>query len=318
MGNSLRQTPIRQRTLRDSVTVCGIGLHSGRRAQMTLRPAAPGNGVVFRRTDIEHAPDIPARHDFIADTRLGTSLASGKARVATVEHLLSALAGTGVDNAFVDLDGPEVPALDGSASAFVLLVEEAGIEEQEAPRGHIRILEPVRVRQGRHWAALKPGEGYTLSYQGDFAHPHFARGGQAHEFQFSSSAYIEQISRARTFGFLHEVAAMRRHGLALGGGLHNAVVFDDYRVVNEGGLRYANEPIRHKLLDAVGDLYLLGRPLIGEYRCFGSGHTLNALLVKELMQRERAWEEVTCPAQAAAASGKPLAAGGFGPVTEPG
>ena len=276
---------------------------------MTLRPAAPGNGVVFRRMDMPDAPYVPARHDFIVDTRLGTTLGRGEARVATVEHLLSALAGTGIDNAWVDLDGPEVPALDGSASAFVLLVEEAGVEEQETTRNYIRVLEEVRVEQGRHWAALLPGEGYTLSYQGDFAHPAFARGGQAHEFEFSSGAYIEQISRARTFGFLHEVATMRRHGLALGGGLHNAVVFDDYRVVNEGGLRYANEPIRHKLLDAVGDLSLLGRPLIGKYRCFGSGHTLNARLIRELMQRASAWEDVAGVAQEAGALPGPGVAG---------
>ena len=276
---------------------------------MTLRPAAPGNGVVFRRMDMPDAADVPAHHDFIVDTRLGTTLGRGEARVATVEHLLSALAGTGIDNAWVDLDGPEVPALDGSASAFVLLVEEAGVEEQETPRSYIRVLEEVRVEQGRHWAALLPGEGYTLTYQGDFAHPAFARGGQAHEFEFSSGAYIEQISRARTFGFLHEVATMRRHGLALGGGLHNAVVFDDYRVVNEGGLRYANEPIRHKLLDAVGDLSLLGRPLIGKYRCFGSGHTLNARLIRELMQRASAWENVAGVAQEAGALPGPGVAG---------
>lgn len=276
---------------------------------MTLRPAAPGNGVVFRRMDMPDAADVPAHHDFIVDTRLGTTLGRGEARVATVEHLLSALAGTGIDNAWVDLDGPEVPALDGSASAFVLLVEEAGVEEQETPRSYIRVLEEVRVEQGRHWAALLPGEGYTLTYQGDFAHPAFARGGQAHEFEFSSGAYIEQISRARTFGFLHEVATMRRHGLALGGGLHNAVVFDDYRVVNEGGLRYANEPIRHKLLDAVGDLSLLGRPLIGKYRCFGSGHTLNARLIRELMQRASAWEDVAGVAQEAGALPGPGVAG---------
>lgn len=279
---------------------------------MTLRPAAPNNGVVFRRADIADAPDIPARHDFIVDTRLGTTLGSGNARVATVEHLLSALAGTGIDNAWVDLTGPEVPALDGSASAFVLLVEEAGVEDQETPRTYIRVLEEIRVEQGRHWAALSPGEGYTLSYQGDFAHPAFARSGQAHEFKFSAGSYIEQISRARTFGFLHEVAAMRRHGLALGGGLHNAVVFDDYRVLNEGGLRYANEPIRHKLLDAVGDLSLLGRPLIGRYRCFGSGHTLNVRLITELMQRSSAWREVAGVSDGTDASRRPETAGRFG------
>ena len=316
MGESIRQALVRQKTLRGTVTVCGIGLHSGRKAQMTLRPAAPNNGVVFRREDMSGAPDIPARHDFIVDTRLGTTLGIGEARVATVEHLLSALAGMGVDNAWVELDGPEVPALDGSASAFVLLVEEAGVEEQETPRSHIRVLEEVRVEQGRHWAALSPGEGFTLSYRGDFAHPAFARGGQAHEFEFSTGAYVEQISRARTFGFLHEVATMRRHGLALGGGLHNAVVFDDYRVVNEGGLRYANEPIRHKLLDAVGDLYLLGRPLIGRYRCFGSGHTLNARLVKELMKRASAWEEVTEVAARTGALRQPGLAGHLDSITE--
>lgn len=300
MRNSNWPALVRQRTLRGSVSVCGIGLHSGQKAQMTLRPAAANNGVVFCRTDLPGAPDIPARHDYIVDTRLGTTLGSGGAQVATVEHLLSALAGTGIDNAWVDLDGPEVPALDGSASAFVLLVEEAGVEEQETPRSYIRVLEEVRVEQGRHWAALEPGEGYSLSYQSDFVHPVLARGGLAHSFEFSTSAYIEQISRARTFGFLHDVAAMRRNGLALGGGLQNAVVFDDYRVMNEGGLRYANEPIRHKLLDAVGDLYLLGRPLIGKFRCFGSGHALNARLAAEFMSRSSAWEETGCVAAGAA------------------
>lgn len=275
---------------------------------MTLRPAAPNTGVIFRRADLPDAPDIPARHDYVVDTRLGTTLGRGDARVATVEHLLSALAGTGVDNAWVELDGPEVPALDGSASAFVLLVEEAGVEAQETPRSYIRVLERVRVEQGRHWAALEPGEGYSLSYQGDFAHPVFARGGLAHSLEFSTGAYVEQISRARTFGFLHDVAAMRRNGLALGGGLHNAVVFDEYRVVNEGGLRYANEPIRHKLLDAVGDLYLLGRPLIGKYLCFGSGHTMNARLITELMSRSRAWEEVSYVAEGTGGSYRPVPA----------
>ena len=260
---------------------------------MTLRPAAPNTGVVFRREDLAGTPDVPARHDYIVDTRRGTTLGRDGASVATVEHLLSAMAGMGVDNAWVGLDGPEVPALDGSASAFVLLIEEAGLQEQESPKKFVRVLEEVRVQQGRHWAALAPGEGFNLCYQGDFSHPVFARGGLAYSFDFSTTGYVEQISRARTFGFLHEVAAMRRHGLALGGGLHNAVVFDDYRVVNEGGLRYANEPIRHKLLDAVGDLYLLGRPLIGKFLCFGSGHTLNARLVTELMNRSSAWEEVT-------------------------
>ena len=305
MESFARQTDVWQRTLRSSVSVCGIGLHSGRKARMTLRPAAPNTGVVFRREDLAAAPDVPARHDFIVDTRRGTTLGREGATVATVEHLLSALAGMGVDNAWVDLDGPEVPALDGSSSAFVLLIEEAGLQEQESPRRFVRVLEEVRVEQGRHWAALAPGEGFSLCYQGDFSHPVFARGGLAYSFDFSTTAYIEQISRARTFGFLHEVAAMRRHGLALGGSLHNAVVFDDYRVVNEGGLRYANEPIRHKLLDVVGDLYLLGRPLIGKFLCFGSGHTLNARLVAELMRRSAAWEEVTASPGGARVTGLP-------------
>lgn len=300
----------RQRTLRGSVSVCGIGLHSGRPARMTLRPAAPGTGVMLRREDLAGSPDIPARHDFIVDTRLSTTLGRDGATVATVEHLLSALCGMGVDNAWVDLHGPEVPALDGSASAFVVLIEEAGVEEQESPRRYIRVLEEVRVQQDRHWAVLAPGEGFSLRYQGDFEHPAFARGGLDCRFEFSTAGYIEQVSRARTFGFLRDVAAMRRHGLALGGSLRNAVVFDDYRVVNEGGLRYANEPIRHKLLDAIGDLYLLGRPLIGKFRCFGSGHALNARLAGELMRRASAWEEVAAVPGGARLSGQPgLAAG---------
>ncbi len=292
MTNFSQHSGLRQHTLRGSVSVSGIGLHSGRRAQLTLRPAAPNTGVVFRRMDLDGESEVPARYDFIVDTLRGTTLGSGRATAATVEHLLSALAGLGVDNVWVDLDGPEVPALDGSASAFVLLIEEAGLEQQESLRSYIRVLEEVRVEQGRHWAALAPGEGFSLHYEGDFAHPAFARGGLAHSLEFSSSAYIEQISRARTFGFLSEVAAMRKHGLALGGSLQNAVVFDRYRAMNEGGLRYSNEPIRHKLLDAVGDLYLLGRPLIGRFHCFGSGHALNARLIQELMNRSSAWEEL--------------------------
>ena len=317
MGSFAPKSIVRQRTLRGSVSVCGIGLHSGRTARMTLRPAAANDGVVFRRTDLAGSPGISAHHEFIVDTRRGTTLGRDGATVATVEHLLSAFAGMGVDNAWVDLDGPEVPALDGSASAFVLIVEEAGLEEQESPRRYLRVLEEVRVEQGPHWASLLPGDGFSLSYQGDFSHPVFARGGLAHTLEFSTAAYIEQISRARTFGFMHEVEAMRRHGLALGGNLRNAVVFDDYRVVNEGGLRYANEPIRHKLLDAVGDLYLLGRPLIGQFVCLGSGHTLNALLVKELMSRSSAWEEVTAswpPTEQAPTSGL---AGRLDRLTEP-
>ncbi|MCY4156246.1 MAG: UDP-3-O-acyl-N-acetylglucosamine deacetylase [Gammaproteobacteria bacterium] len=282
----------RQRTLRGTVSVSGIGLHSGRRARLALRPAAPNTGIVFQRVDLEGESEIPARYDFIVDTLRGTTLGRGEAKAATVEHLLSALAGMSIDNAWIDLEGPEVPALDGSASAFVLLIEEAGLEQQESPRRYVRVLEEVRVEQGRHWAALAPGEGFSLHYQGDFTHPALARGGLAHRLEFSSTAYIEQISRARTFGFLNEVAAMRRHGLALGGNLGNAVVFDNYRAMNEGGLRYSNEPIRHKLLDAVGDLYLLGRPLIGRFDCFGSGHALNARLIQELMSRSSAWEEV--------------------------
>ena len=299
-----------QRTLRGPVTVSGIGLHSGRRARLTLRPAAPNTGVVFRRVDLDGANEVPARYDFITDTLRGTTLGRGRATAATVEHLLSALAGLGVDNAWAELEGPEVPALDGSASGFVLLIEEAGLEEQDSPRNYIRVLDEVRVEQGRHWAALAPGEGFSLHYQGDFAHPAFAEAGLVHGLEFSPNAYIEQISRARTFGFLHEVAAMRRQGLALGGSLKNAVVFDAYRPMNPGGLRYSNEPIRHKLLDAVGDLYLLGRPLIGRFHCFGSGHALNARLIQELMRRSQAWETVAASAAGAPISARPALAKG--------
>ncbi len=293
MSSSFRCYGVRQHTLRGAVSVSGVGLHSGRRARLTLRPAAPNTGVMFRRVDLDGGREVPARHDFVSGTLRGTTLGREGATAATVEHLLSALAGMGVDNVWADLDGPEVPALDGSASAFVLLIEEAGLEAQESPRSYIRVREEVRVEQGRHWAALAPGEDFSLHYQGDFAHPAFARGGLSCSLEFSRTAYIEQISRARTFGFLHEVAAMRKHGLALGGSLQNAVVFDSYRPINEGGLRYSNEPVRHKLLDAVGDLYLLGKPLIGRFHCFGSGHSLNVRLIRELMSRSSAWEEVS-------------------------
>lgn len=310
MSNFCEREANRQCSLRGSVSVSGIGLHSGRRARLTLRPAAPNTGIVFRRADLDGENEIPARHDFIVDTLRGTTLGRGRAKAATVEHLLSALAGMGVDNAWVDLEGPEVPALDGSASAFVLLIEEAGLEEQESARRYLRVLEEVRVEQGRHWAALAPGDGFSLHYKGDFAHPALTRGGLTHSFEFSGAAYIEQISRARTFGFLNEVAAMRKHGLALGGSLGNAVVFDNYRALNEGGLRYANEPIRHKLLDAVGDLYLLGRPLIGRFHCFGSGHALNARLIQEFLSRSSAWEEAAAMPAGQAPSVRPVPAQG--------
>jgi UDP-3-O-[3-hydroxymyristoyl] N-acetylglucosamine deacetylase len=280
---------IRQRTLKNVIRATGVGLHSGTKVYLTLRPAPVDTGIVFRRTDLDEAVEIPARCEFVSDTRLSTTLARGEARVATVEHLLSAFAGLGVDNARVDVSAPEVPIMDGSAGPFVFLIQSAGIQEQNAPKRFIRIRKSIQVEDGDKWARLDPFDGFRVSFTIDFDHPVFRDRSQSISLDFSKSSFVREVSRARTFGFMREVELLRENQLALGGSLDNAVVVDDYRILNEEGLRYEDEFVKHKVLDAVGDLYLLGHGLIGAFNGFKSGHALNNRLLKTLMADRTAW-----------------------------
>jgi UDP-3-O-[3-hydroxymyristoyl] N-acetylglucosamine deacetylase len=270
----------RQRTLKSLVSASGVGLHTGQKVRITLRPAPVDTGVVFRRVDLPSPVDIPARAELVGEARLASTLVKGSVKVHTVEHLMSALGGMGVDNAYVDLDAPELPIMDGSASPFVLLLQQAGIEEQAAPKQFLRVARRVEVKDGDKWARLDPYDGFRLSFSIEFRHPVIERSTQAVTVDFAETSYLKEIARARTFGFMHEVEELRDSGLALGGGLDNAVVLDEYRVLNSEGLRFADEFIRHKLLDAVGDLYLLGRPLIGAFTAHKSGHALNNRLLR--------------------------------------
>ena len=284
---------LRQRTLKSLIRASGVGLHTGQKVRMTLRPAPPETGVVFRRVDLPTPVDIPARADAVGETRLSSCLVRDGAKVYTVEHLMSALGGLGVDNVFVDLDAPEVPIMDGSASPFVLLIQQAGIEQQRAPKRFLRVTRRVEVTDGDKWARLEPYEGYRLSFSIDFRHPVIERSTQSVVIDFADNAYLKEIARARTFGFMHEVESLRESGLALGGGLENAVVLDEYRVLNAEGLRFADEFIRHKLLDAVGDLYLLGKPLLGAFSAHKSGHALNNRLLRAALAQPGALETVS-------------------------
>ncbi|MBM5812337.1 MAG: UDP-3-O-acyl-N-acetylglucosamine deacetylase [Gammaproteobacteria bacterium] len=282
-----------QRTLRNPIRASGVGLHSGRKALMVLRPAAGNTGIVFRRVDLDPPVDIPARATCVTETTLGTTLSAGGADAGTVEHLLSALAGLGIDNAIVELTAPEVPIMDGSAGPFVFLLQSAGIEEQVAAKRFIRVRRTVEVRDGDKWARLDPHEGFRVNLEIEFDHPVFRRHGQRATMDFSSGAFLREVSRARTFGFMRDLEALRARNLALGGTLDNAIVLDDYRILNEDGLRYEDEFVRHKILDAIGDLYLLGHSLIGEFTGFKSGHALNNRLLRALLADATAWEEVT-------------------------
>ena len=284
---------LRQRTLKSIVSATGVGLHTGQKVRMSLRPAQPDSGIVFRRLDLPGAADIPARADLVGETRLCSCLVSGAVKIYTIEHLMSALGGLGVDNAYVDLDAAEMPIMDGSASPFVLLIQQAGIVEQQAPKRFLRVLRTVEVKDGDKWARLEPFEGYKLSFSIEFRHPVIERSTQSVEVNFAETSYLKEIARARTFGFMHEVEDLRDSGLALGGGLDNAVVLDEYRVLNADGLRFADEFIRHKLLDAIGDLYLLGKPLLGAFSAHKSGHALNNRLLRALLAEARALETVT-------------------------
>ena len=284
---------LRQRTLKSLISATGIGLHTGKKVNLTLRPAQPETGVVFRRVDLPSAADIPARPELVGDTRLSSCLVKGEAKVHTIEHLMSALAGLGIDNVYIDLDGPEVPIMDGSAAPFVLLLQQAGIEEQPAPKRFVRVKRRVEVRDGDKWARLDPYEGLRFSFSIVFNHPVIDRTGQSVEVDFARTSYLKEIARARTFGFMQDVEALRESGLALGGGLDNAVVLDEYRVLNAEGLRFADEFIRHKVLDAIGDVYILGKPLLGAFSAHKSGHALNNKLLRALLADEGAWELAT-------------------------
>ncbi|MBT8131098.1 MAG: UDP-3-O-acyl-N-acetylglucosamine deacetylase [Gammaproteobacteria bacterium] len=294
---------IRQSTLRNSIRATGIGLHTGKKVFMTLRPAAPDTGIVFRRTDLQPAVDIPARADLVGETFLGTTLTQGDARVTTVEHLLSAMAGLGIDNVYVDLSAGEVPIMDGSAGPFVFLLQSAGIEQQDAPKRFFRIRKSVRVEDGDRWAEFHPHDGYRLEFEIEFDHPVFKRHTQRGAIDFSTTAFLREISRARTFGFMSDAEKLRKKNLTLGGNMDNAVVLDEYRVLNEDGLRYEDEFVKHKILDAIGDVYLLGRSLIGNFRGFKSGHGLNNQLLLATLADSQAWEEVTFEDESAAPAG---------------
>ena len=283
---------LRQRTLKSLVSASGVGLHTGAKVRLTLRPAPADTGVVFRRVDLAQPVDIPARADLVGEARLASTLVQGEVKIHTVEHLMSALAGLGVDNVYVDLDAPEVPIMDGSASPFVLLLQQAGLEEQGAPKRFIRVMRPVEVKEGDKWARLDPHEGFKLSFSINFRHPVIESSTQSVTIDFAETSYLKEIARARTFGFMHDIEDLRESGLALGGGLDNAVVLDEFRVLNAEGLRFADEFIRHKLLDAIGDLYLLGKPLLGAYSAHKSGHALNNRLARAVLADASALEPV--------------------------
>jgi len=287
----------RQRTIKQLVKTTGVGLHSGRRVELTLRPAAPNTGIVFHRIDLPEVVDLPAQAGMVKDTRMASVLGQGAARVSTVEHLMSALAGLGIDNLHVDLTAEEVPIMDGSAATFVYLLRSAGIEEQAVPKQFLRVLKPVEIREGEgdqaKWARLEPHEGFSLAISIDFQHPAIDSTASFAEIDFATHSYVKEIARARTFGFVNEVEALRSAGLARGGSLDNAIVMDEYRVLNVDGLRYDDEFVKHKILDAVGDLYLIGKPLVARYVACKSGHAINNQLVRALLAQQDAWELVT-------------------------
>jgi len=290
---------LRQRTIKARVSTAGVGLHSGQRVELTMRPAAPDTGIVFRRVDLDAPVEIRARADRVTDTRMASTLTAADdgpgaaVRVATVEHLMSALAGLGIDNLYVDVTAPEIPILDGSAGSFVFLLQSVGVVEQNAPKRFVRVRRPVEVRDGDKWARLEPHDGFRLRFAIEFGHPAIDATGQDYEIDFARTSYVKEIARARTFGFVHDVEALRSAGLAQGGSLENAIVMDEYRVLNADGLRYDDEFVKHKILDAIGDLYLIGHPLLAAYSAYKSGHALNNHLLRELLADPAAYEIVT-------------------------
>ncbi len=298
---------IEQRTIKTLTRAVGVGLHSGQRVELTLRPAAIDTGIVFRRVDLPQPVDIPVSAQAVSDTRMASTISSGSAKVHTVEHLMSAFAGLGLDNLYIDITAEEVPILDGSAASFVYLLQSAGIVKQRAARKFVRVLRPVEVREGEgaqgKWARLEPYHGYKLRFEIDFAHPAVDSTGQCVEFDLSANNYVRDIARARTFGFTRDVEMMRCRGVALGGSLDNAIVLDEYRVLNSEGLRYDDEFAKHKILDAMGDLYLLGRPLLASYTAYRSAHALNNLLLRALLEQPDAFEELTFERESAAPAG---------------
>ena len=286
-----------QRTLKALTRAVGVGLHSGERVELTLRPAPPDTGIVFRRVDLPQPVDIPVNAQSVTDTRLASTISRGDAKVRTIEHLMSACAGLGLDNLYIDITAEEVPILDGSASSFVYLLQSAGIELQKAPKKFLRVLKAIEVREGEgeqlKWARLAPHHGFTLSFEIEFHHPAVDATGQRVAFDMGSGRYSRDIARARTFAFSRDVETMRANGLALGGGLDNAIVMDDTKVLNADGLRYAEEFAKHKILDAIGDLYCIGHPMLAAYSAFRSGHALNNQLLRALLAQADAWELVS-------------------------
>lgn len=294
---------LKQRTLKNVISATGVGLHTGQKVTMTLRPAAVDTGIVFRRVDLPQMPTIKADPFQVTDTRLCSALEANGAKVMTVEHLMSALAGLGIDNVYVDLTASEVPIMDGSASPFVFLVQSAGVEEQNALKRFIRVKSKISIAEGDKWVKLEPYNGFRVTLSIDFDHPVFEHSGKAVTVDFADTSFIKEISRARTFGFMHEVEYLRNNGLALGGSLENAIVMDEFRVLNSDGLRYDDEFVKHKALDAIGDLYMLGHPLIGAFTGHKSGHALNNLLLRGLLQDQSAWEYVSFKRQDEAPAG---------------
>jgi UDP-3-O-[3-hydroxymyristoyl] N-acetylglucosamine deacetylase len=289
---------LKQRTLKAPIKSTGVGLHTGVRVEMTMRPAPIDAGIVFHRVDLPTAVTIPARAAHVGDTRLSSTLEKDGARISTVEHIMSALAGLGIDNLHIDVAGPEIPIMDGSAGPFVFLLQSAGIVEQNAPKRYLKIIAPVEVRDGDKWARFEPFEGFKLDFTIDFPHPVFGSENRHVTIDFAEHSYVKEVARARTFGFMQDVEALRAAGLALGGSLQNAVVLDEFRVLNTEGLRYDNEFVKHKVLDAIGDLYLLGHPLIGQYTAYKSGHALNNALARALLARKDAYVLMSFGAEA--------------------
>ena len=284
---------IQQRTIKNVIRATGIGLHTGDKIYLTVRPAPVDSGIVFRRVDLQPVPSIRAAAHAVGETTLSTTLVDGETKVSTIEHLMSAFAGLGIDNAIVEISGPEVPIMDGSAGPFVFLLQSAGIEEQNVAKRFIRIKKSVIVRDGDKWARFDPFDGFKVGFTIDFDHPIFTRKSSSAEIDFSTTSFVKEVSRARTFGFMRDLEMLRERNLVLGGSMDNAIVLDDYRVLNEDGLRYEDEFVKHKILDAIGDLYLLGHSLIGAFYGFKSGHQLNNMLLRALIADSKAWEEIT-------------------------
>lgn len=284
---------VKQRTLKNVVRATGVGVHSGDKVFITLRPAAADTGIVFRRVDLDPVVEIPANVEYVGDTSLCTCLSRDHVRIATIEHLMSALAGLGIDNLYVDITSPELPIMDGSAGPFIFLIQSAGIQEQAAAKKFIRIKRKITVKEGDKFAVIEPYQGFKVNFSIDFEHPVFNSENQKASFDFCSTSYVKEVSRARTFGFLSDYEYIRKHNLALGASLDNAIVLDEFKIVNQDGLRYTDELVKHKILDAIGDLYLLGHSVIGEFTGHKSGHALNNLLLHRLLENQDAWEIVT-------------------------